>query len=114
MFRADFVPRSNDAPLKQAERGLDRVRVNVAVRVLAGLIDRACTLRFRRDGSELPHISIVCYVEYVLWRIIMTSWRSKFFAMLLGLVAILALAGPLSAASKHHHRHKRPRHHHVR
>jgi hypothetical protein len=38
----------------------------------------------------------------------MTSWRSKLFAMLLGLVAISALAGPLSAAPGHHHKHRHP------
>ena len=44
----------------------------------------------------------------------MTSWRSKLFALLLGLVAIAALAGPLSASPKHHHhhtKHKHPHHH---
>jgi hypothetical protein len=44
----------------------------------------------------------------VLWRIIMTSWRCKLFAMLLGLVAISALAGPLGAAPGHHHKHRHP------
>ena len=41
----------------------------------------------------------------------MTSWRSTFLALLLGLVALSALAGPVSAASSHHHHHH---HHHHR
>jgi hypothetical protein len=51
----------------------------------------------------------------------MNTWRKKFFAFLLALVAISAIAGPLAssteAAGKHHphHHHRRHhRHHHRR
>jgi hypothetical protein len=39
MFRTDFMPCSHDALLEQGEGRLDGVRVNVAVRVLARMID---------------------------------------------------------------------------
>jgi hypothetical protein len=56
---------------------------------------------------------------------IMNTWRKKFFAFLLALIAISVLGGPLAATSsaapvpaaqhgkRHHHRrhHRRPRHH---
>ena len=41
MLRVYFMPRSNDAALEQGERRFHGVRVNVAMRVLAGVVDRA-------------------------------------------------------------------------
>jgi hypothetical protein len=41
MFRIDFMPRFNNTALEQGESGLDRVRVDVAMRILFGTIDRA-------------------------------------------------------------------------
>ncbi|MGC2330404.1 MAG: hypothetical protein WA581_03040 [Candidatus Acidiferrales bacterium] len=40
------------------------------------------------------------------------TFRFKFLALLLGLVAVSALAGPVSARPRHHHRHHHHHHHH--
>lgn len=40
VFRADFMPRSNDAALQERERRLDSIGVNLAMRVFAGVVNR--------------------------------------------------------------------------
>jgi hypothetical protein len=42
----------------------------------------------------------------------MNSWRSKLFAILLGLAMFAIVAAPASAKSRHHHRHGRHGGHH--
>jgi hypothetical protein len=61
-------------------------------------------------AATLSELRGLMWVAKLKWRIPMASWRSKFFAVLLGLVAISFLAGPVSAAPRHHHHH----HHHHR
>lgn len=41
MFRRDFMPRTNNAPLEQREGRLNGIGVNIAVSVFAGVINRA-------------------------------------------------------------------------
>jgi len=45
----------------------------------------------------------------------MISWRPKFLALMLGLVAVSLLADPASTRSKyHHHGHHHHHHHHAK
>ena len=41
MLRTDFMPRSNDAPLEQAESGFNGISMNVAVGVMSRVVNRA-------------------------------------------------------------------------
>src|ERR1017187_1175454 len=53
MLRRDFMPRSNDAALEQAKRGLDAVRGNVSVNVdLRAMVDRLVSCW---ADSRFPH-----------------------------------------------------------
>lgn len=40
MLRADFMPRSNDAPFQEAKRRFNPIGVNIAMRVFLGMVNR--------------------------------------------------------------------------
>jgi len=58
MFRADLVPRSDDAALKQRERRLDSVGMNVAVNVYFGLVLDGLMLALECGTSERGRIGV--------------------------------------------------------
>jgi hypothetical protein len=63
------------------------------------------------DAATPPALQGFMLVAKLNWRIPMASWRSKLFAVVLGLVAMSFLAGPLSAGPRHHHHHHHHHHH---
>src|SRR6266704_2867400 len=55
MLRTDFMPRSHNAALEQRKSRFDGIRVNIAMRVLSGVIDRA--VLFLLESIERPRVN---------------------------------------------------------